>query len=101
MELIRQYRPAYFTGYENEIKEFNSIEELLNIDFVKNFKYLSNGEVDKDFYQYSIGNNGERDILIAEYKEGYEWWVIGYINENEIIKGLPLFKPKEKPKIYG
>lgn len=37
---IQQYRPNYFSGFEDIIAEFNTIEEFLNIDFVKNFTGL-------------------------------------------------------------
>ena len=37
MNKIYQYRPAYFSGFEQEIASFNTLKELLSIPFVKNF----------------------------------------------------------------
>lgn len=34
---IKQYRPNFFSGFENEIVEFKTLEEFLNIEFVNNF----------------------------------------------------------------
>lgn len=100
MPQIKQYRPAFFTGFENEVKEFNSLEELLAVD---NFKKLpanisSNKELDPRFHQFSISTlSGEfPHILMAEYEGGKVWWVVGYINENEIVKQLPSWAAKEK-----
>jgi hypothetical protein len=56
MAQIRQYRPAYFSGFENETKAFTSLRELL--------------------------------------KNGYSWWVVGFVDENEIIKELPVWTAK-------
>lgn len=44
MYKIKQYRPNYFSGFENVIVEFNTIEEFLNIDFVTNFTGISEHE---------------------------------------------------------
>ena len=46
--IIKQYRPAYFSGFENQVNNFNSIDELLNIDWVKKFTE------DKHFFMFSI-----------------------------------------------
>jgi hypothetical protein len=100
MPKIKQYRPGFFTGFENAVREFNSLEELLAIDFVDNFKKLQSGlpskEVDPNFHQFSISNQctlgGEVPyVLMAEYEGGKVWWVVGYISETEIVKQLPVW----------
>jgi len=68
MNTIRQYRPAFFEGFENETVEFSTDEELINIPFVKNF---SNDK----FSHYAVSDNH----LMAIYDDGFEWWVIGTI----------------------
>jgi hypothetical protein len=91
---IKQYRPAYFSGYENELSSFNSLKELLNIKWVKQFSKS------KNFYRYSIdladSYSSSRHTLMAEYKNGTEWWVIGFIDKNTEIKGIELFNPEEE-----
>lgn len=89
MNRIRQHRPAFVTGFENEVVKFNTTEELLEIEFVKNFS-----RNDK-FYRYSLSTNLGSCSLMAELEEGYEWWVIGHIDSAEGIN-LPIWKPKEK-----
>ena len=110
-----QHRPAYYTGYENKTVEFNSLEELLKIEFVDNFKKAYNkpfpenisagmvdlmdyGQDNAGFYRFSISKrfNGET-ILMAEYKQGKEWWVVGYITNDEkgITNSLPVWEAKK------
>ncbi len=100
MPTIRQYRPAYVTGFENETKEFSSLEELLSIEFVDNFRKLPNGQTNPRFHQFSISEiHGEFGyVLMAEYSNGFEWWVVGYINDNDGIKDMPSWTPKYEKK---
>jgi len=88
MNRIIQHRPAYFSGFENEEHEFETISELLNIDFVKNFSDS------KDFYKYSF--EPDRLYLVAEYKEGKEWWVVGRLDKPvELPAWEPVYEIKE------
>jgi hypothetical protein len=97
MSKITQYRPAFVTGFENDVREFNSLKELFGIEWVENFS-LSGGIKDTSFYRYSYDHYSDyKDkeyTLMAEYNDGYEWWVIGFVNDNQIIKELPIWKPK-------
>ncbi len=94
--IITQHRPAYFSGFGNGTNEFSSLEELFNIIFVDNFRKLPNGKTDPNFHQFSISNHNKQNLLMAEYKDGYEWWVVGYVNDNEIIKALPEWVAKHE-----
>lgn len=95
---ITQYRPAFFSGFENEKVEFDTVEELLNIDFVKGWS------TDPGFFQYSLSYDIRWDSqlkLMAEFKNEnkMEWWVIGFIsadNYDEVIHMLPKFQPREE-----
>lgn len=55
------------TSDENLPIEFSTLEELLQIPFVKKFAD------DGTFYRYSMNE----EHLMAEYNNGYEWWTIG------------------------
>jgi|DEB0MinimDraft_10_1074344.scaffolds.fasta_scaffold00875_6 hypothetical protein len=70
---FRRHYPSFFTGgYEGEI-EVASLEELLEVEWIKNFsKYTGKSK----FYRYSISGKS----LMAEYNKGETWWVIGYTN---------------------
>ena len=94
MAKIKQHRPSYVTGFENEVKEFSSLEELLNIEFVKSFTFQPNGELNLDFHQFSISKELGTYLLMAEYNKGSNWWVVGYIDDNEITKKLPIWQDK-------
>ena len=94
MATIRQYRPDYFTEFENEEKSFNSLEDLFNIEFVHNFRKLPN------FFKYSVSihpSDKERKYtLMAEYRDGYDWYVIGFMSESEVVKELPNIEFREE-----
>lgn len=95
MSKILQHRPGFFDSDnpQQEI-EFSTLEELLKIKFVKKFTNRA------DFYQFSISRKLTSPTLMAEYDNGYKWWVIGFlINTKEEIKNqLPAWKPKYKDK---
>jgi hypothetical protein len=84
---IIQYRPNYYSGYENKEVEFSTLEELLNISWVKSFSD------DEYFYRYSCSDG----YLMAECNKGYDWHVIGSLSCPS-ISGLPKWKARYKPK---
>ena len=86
MPTIRQYRPAFFEGFENETVEFSSTKELINIPFVKNF-------CDDGFSGFAISD----EHLIATYKNGKEWWVVGTLSDPSTVK-LPMWQPGIAPQ---
>lgn len=91
MAEILQYKPAYFTGFDKKTVEFSTIEQLKEIPFVKDFAQL------KNFHQFSYSKMAQdRYALMAEYKEGYEWWVIGYMDDAKLAEQLPEWKEKSK-----
>ncbi len=104
MATIIQHRPDYVSGFENEKIQFTSVVELLNIKFVDNFKRTFYGNINFDFYRYSISkysdHKGYEYALMAEFKNGAEWWVVGFIDEYEVIKELPVFEEEEETNQY-
>lgn len=72
---IRQYRPDFFEGFNNETAQFNTLDEMLAIPWIKNFAAI------QGFYRFRI----DRDHLIAEYREGREWWVVGLFPEGSNV----------------
>ena len=93
---IIQYRPAYFSGFENLVQSFSCLKDLLNIAWVDSFRKLPNGQNKPNFHRFSISkysdHPGYEYTLMAEYDDGKTWWVIGYLDENEIIKELPIWE---------
>ena len=73
---------AYFLD-DDQMVGFDTTEELLEIDFVKNWSKI------ETFYRYSISGNH----LMAEYENGKKWWVIGNIrNIVDLPKWIPVYK---------
>ena len=76
MNMIKQHRPAYMSGFEDAKIEFETVEELLEIDFVKNFSDQP------EFYRFSFSQmDGDPYAggLMCENNEGRSWWVVGYL----------------------
>jgi hypothetical protein len=101
MAKIKQYKPAFFSGFDKETKEFNSLEELFAIQWVDSFANSSFKNMPPLFYRFSVSQRPDQIVLMAEFDEGNSWWVVGYIelnNENDqsIINKLPKWKPNEK-----
>lgn len=93
-----QYRPNFFSGFEQSQNHFNTTDELLNIDWVKNFKENPN------FHRFSISRDESKILdkpqhtLMAEYKNGFGWWGVAFIRDEDIsgINDLPEWKAKYK-----
>ncbi len=96
MAQIKQHRPNYFDPlvFVNLTVDFESTEELLNIPFVLNFSTASN------FSHYAISEDGTKSTLMAVYDDGYEWWVIGFIDDISKVD-LPKWEPIYKEVKQG
>jgi hypothetical protein len=97
MAKINRYRPTFFEGFEPQTSEFNSIEELLAIDWINSFTEKAYGST-HEFYQFSVSRSAypkyDNSIsLIAEYDKGDYWLVVGnFSGDNDIISQLPVWK---------
>ena len=76
MNAIRRHFPNFVDVDEQErvTVAFNTVDELLGISWVKKFASLPH------FHQFSISDRH----LIAEYRGGREWWVVGLL-EHPVI----------------
>lgn len=82
---IVQHLPSYVSGFDREVSYFDTIDELLNISWVLKAKEV------EYFHRYSIS---KEHYLMAEFNDGFIWWVIGEISVEKIELPLPLFTPK-------
>lgn len=82
--VVRQYRPTSFVGFVNAVFEFETLNQLLAIDFVKHFANLPT------FHRFSLDENR----LMAEYKDGEVFWVVAMIDQPEAVD-LPTWTPPE------
>ncbi len=93
-----QHHPSFFSGFEQEQNHFDNSEQLLNIEWIKSFAKHDN------FYRFSISRDKcktsdmPHHTLMAEYKNGFEWWVVAFIRNEDIsgIDDLPEWKAKYK-----
>ena len=90
MNKIRQHRPAYMSGWDDEVVDFETTEQLLAIPFVKNFRDAD----PENFHQFSIGH-GSLPALMAETHGGEKWWCIGFLDTADGIE-LPAWKTPYK-----
>ena len=77
MNTIHRYLPAFFEGFDDLSVDFNTIEELVEIDFVKRFS------TDKSFVRFIINNESRRPTLMAECNNGENKYLVGFF-EHEV-----------------
>lgn len=94
---FREYRPNYFSGYDNKEIEVVSLKDIFEIEFVKNFSK------DPNFHCYAVSygsvyqNEKSPDHLMGLFKHDKdsgkcsEWWVIGYLIDFQEID-LPKYE---------
>jgi hypothetical protein len=95
-----QYRPAFFSGFDNDSEgDVANVEQLLKLDFVARFTEKP------EFYRFSRStkitspqHSGLLCTLMVEYKEGYEWWVVAYLwpERWKDVEALPNWEQKAK-----
>jgi hypothetical protein len=84
---LKQRFPNFFSGFIPEEHNFNSIEDLYNINFIK--RWISN----KKFKKLSMTlRKCNQHILMCEMNDG-TYWAIGWLYGVEDMKsGLSEFK---------
>jgi hypothetical protein len=83
---IRQHIPSYISGLTPKITIFNSIHELLEIEWIKQYK-------DENLSHFCRDDEGV--TLMIENEDGTNFWVLGYIldgniNELDIAKVMEM-----------
>ena len=106
MNEIRQHIPNYVEGFTPRTVVFETLEELLAIDWVAqhavpmpeielvNVLTGEKAEPPKSsgpFHRFSQSQEWEnRWLLMAEFAEGKKWWVVGYMKES--VEGMPAWQ---------
>lgn len=76
MASIKRYIPPLLSDvYTQEICNFTTQEELIEIPFVKTFRIETENIADKYFYRYSL----DGDNLMVETRNGFSF-VVGFIS---------------------
>jgi hypothetical protein len=91
---IYKFIPNFFIGFEIEEDEFNNTEELVAIEWVKEYTNFD------DFYRFSIDRDkhGNPHDFMVEFKNGSEWWAVAKIENGDIsgIDDIPDFLGDEE-----
>lgn len=91
MNKITPHIPNFVDIERPDPISFNTTIELLELDFVQDFKEKW-GE--HTFYRFSLDNKA----LVAEYDNGEWWWCVGHLKSTEGID-LPVVSYKKKKDI--
>jgi hypothetical protein len=86
MNEIRQHIPSFIDGVDPLTIPFETVAELLDIPFVKNF-------IDGmawPFYRFSFCP--DISALMAEYQLGQHWFVVGFIRDPLPGEPLPIWQ---------
>lgn len=81
---IVEHIPNFASGFEPRCVGFDTLEELMEIPWVKSWKEAP------QFHRYSADS-----YLMVEREDGYWWWAIGKLR-NPV--GLPKWEAKYKDK---
>jgi len=97
MAKFTEHRPGFVSGFENHSYEFETKEELLDIEYIKQWAN------DSEFHRFSIRKDysdvpGKEHVLIAEIDKGQEWWRVGYISQTEVVNEFPKWVAKRESK---
>lgn len=71
---VRQYRPGYFTGFDNSVVYNLPEDKITDTPWSENFKH-------GDFEKFTVGRYGRELIVEAYYKSGAHW-VVGFAVES-------------------
>ena len=79
MNTFKEYMPAYFdSSITRHVYNFNTTEELLDIEFVKSFQRES-------FEHFAKSKNYIMAIYTKDGVSGGEWWVVGTVTKPEEV----------------
>lgn len=85
---VIRYRPAYFSGFDEESEVVTSKKELFDISWIKKWSEIEN------FSRFSLSD----DMLMCEFDEGKKWYVIAKMLDPENTLGIAFFGSKRKFK---
>lgn len=89
---IREYIPSFCSGFENHVSEFNTKEELLDIDWIKCEME------DNDFSGYMVDGGYLIETFNYNTDKKPSWYVIGSFDDIETGKNVKKWFPQLK---YG
>ena len=90
---VRQHIPNFFSGFEPQEAEVDSLEELQALEFIQRWT------IEPSFYRFSIERNyhpeTQTHLLMAEMDQGKKWWVVAYLSgAADRLEHLPEWRGK-------
>ena len=74
--IITQHIPGYFEGFDPQVAEFDTVEELIEIDWIKSYlDWDEHGPV------HFVHNN---DSLLITNEDKTWWWCVGHATEGSL-----------------
>ena len=83
MGKVRRYRPKYFSGFDDDVASVETLDELLSVPWVAEWK------LDKRFHKFSVSGR----YLMAELDNGRKWWVVAFFVDGNDEFELPQWNP--------
>ena len=69
--IVRQYRPAYVSGFKDGVYDGVAKDDILKLPFCKNFEYDGFVRFETKLYR------DDESIIVAYYADG-KYWVVGF-----------------------
>lgn len=93
---IRQHVPGFVDLGDEEPRhaEYSTKEELLQIPWVASYMTRYEHPAVKPFHRWSLSDHW----LMAEFDEGREFWVVGFLSDPIAIDLPQWVAPKDDPK---
>lgn len=82
--ILKEYRPAFFDGYENQSHEFLTLDELYRLNWVKSWIELPGFK--KFFICHPWDISEDKSMMFAKFENGEQWGVGSIYPKSEAIK---------------
>lgn len=93
--LVRQYRPAYVSGYENAVFKDVPYDKITSMPFCENFKHSG-------FKEFVIETYSDDELIVSAHYDNGEHWVVAFAlpeNSNDMSPNGDLLRDNWRYKI--
>lgn len=85
---VRQYLPAFADGQRPQRAICATFDDVRRLEWVRRWEIF--GLNNSAFFRWSLGDG---DLLMAEFDEGRQWWVVAYLRGDRLDGQLPAWTP--------
>ena len=72
--LVRQYSPAFCTGFDLSVVEVDNKENIINVPWANRFKHVG-------FKEFKLADYHDGELIVSAYYENGEHWVVSFACE--------------------